>query len=85
MAPSEVSSIFSSSATVYSPSEIAPFDEVAELGPDEPYGMSKYFIEQILSDVALGDDGWSIGLLRYFNRLSSPNRINWRNANWDSK
>ena len=72
MASSEVSTlVFSSSATVYSPSEIAPFDEVAGLGPTNPYGMSKYFIEQILSDVALGDDGWSIGLLRYFNPIGA--------------
>ena len=72
MASSEVSTlVFSSSATVYSPSEIAPFDEAAELGPTNPYGMSKYFIEQILSDVALGDDEWSIGLLRYFNPIGA--------------
>ena len=72
MASSKVSTlVFSSSATVYSPSEIAPFDEAAELGPTNPYGMSKYFIEQILSDVALGDDEWSIGLLRYFNPIGA--------------
>ena len=72
MASSEVSTlVFSSSATVYSPSEIAPFDEAAELGPTNPYGMSKYFIEQILSDSALRDDRWSIGLLRYFNPIGA--------------
>ena len=72
MASSEVSTlVFSSSATVYSPSETAPFDEAAELGPTNPYGISKYFIEQILSDIALRDDGWSIGLLRYFNPIGA--------------
>ena len=72
MASSEVSTlVFSSSATVYSPSETAPFNEAADLGPTNPYGMSKYLIEQILSDIALRDDSWSIGLLRYFNPIGA--------------
>ena len=63
--------VFSSSATVYSPSEEPPFDEQATRGPTNPYGMSKYFIEQILTDVALADENWSIGLLRYFNPIGA--------------
>ncbi len=63
--------VFSSSATVYSPSEEPPFDEEAVRGPTNPYGMSKYFIEQILTDVALADENWSIGLLRYFNPIGA--------------
>ncbi len=63
--------VFSSSATVYSPSEEPPFYEEAARGPTNPYGMSKYFIEQILTDVALADENWSIGLLRYFNPIGA--------------
>ncbi|MBJ69074.1 MAG: UDP-glucose 4-epimerase GalE [Acidimicrobiaceae bacterium] len=63
--------VFSSSATVYSPFEDSPVDEGATLGPTNPYGMTKYFIERMLTDVALGDKDWSIGLLRYFNPIGA--------------
>jgi len=60
--------IFSSSATVYKPRDAQePLDESAELGPTNPYGQTKMFIEQIMQDVYTSDKSWSIELLRYFN------------------
>eukprot|EP00397_Hematodinium_sp_SG-2012_P016390 GEMP01016720.1.p1 GENE.GEMP01016720.1~~GEMP01016720.1.p1 ORF type:complete len:389 (+),score=89.63 GEMP01016720.1:133-1167(+) len=60
--------VFSSSATVYKPREEQdPLDESQVLGPTNPYGQTKMFIEQILQDVFVSDNTWSVELLRYFN------------------
>ena len=40
-------------------------------GTTNPYGTTKYFIEQILRDVAFADESWSIALLRYFNPIGA--------------
>ena len=44
--------IFSSSACVYSDKNVAPFHEDDVLNPINPYGRTKYFIEEIIKDYA---------------------------------
>ena len=64
--------VFSSSATVYGMSEQVPFtEEMPGGGCTNPYGWTKYMIEQILTDVAASDPGWSVMLLRYFNPIGA--------------
>ena len=36
-----------------------------------PYGSTKLFIEQILSDIYVSDNEWSVALLRYFNPIGA--------------
>ncbi|MBQ0108403.1 MAG: UDP-glucose 4-epimerase GalE [Phascolarctobacterium sp.] len=64
--------IFSSSATVYDQDNKMPLDENAKTGNcTNPYGWTKYMIEQILKGVANSDKEWSIVLLRYFNPVGA--------------
>ncbi|MBR0795984.1 UDP-glucose 4-epimerase GalE [Bradyrhizobium jicamae] len=59
--------VFSSSATVYGVPAYLPLDEKHPLGPTNPYGRTKFFIEEMLKDLYKSDDDWRIGILRYFN------------------
>ena len=64
--------IFSSYATVYSLAESVPFtEECRPLGCINPYGWTKYMIEQILRDAAAADPEMSVVLLRYFNPIGA--------------
>lgn len=63
--------VFSSSATVYAPSCTSPIEETMPLGCVNPYGWTKYMIEQILADTAKANPGWSVALLRYFNPIGA--------------
>jgi UDP-glucose 4-epimerase len=63
--------VFSSSATVYGNPETVPINENAPVGPFNPYGRSKLFIEDILSDLYVSDNSWNIALLRYFNPVGA--------------
>lgn len=63
--------IFSSSATVYGIPEKCPIDELHGLSPINPYGRTKYFIEEILKDTVVSDREWSVVLLRYFNPVGA--------------
>lgn len=65
--------IFSSSATVYGDASEAPFREDAPvgIGITNPYGQTKYMIENILSDLKTSDNSWNITLLRYFNPIGA--------------
>ena len=64
--------VFSSSATVYGDKNTAPFNEEMETGKaTNPYGTTKLFIEQILTDLTKADKEWSICLLRYFNPIGA--------------
>ena len=65
--------IFSSSATVYRSDNEMPVDENAALGCTNPYGWTKFMIEQILRDLYASDNEWSIALLRYFNPIGAHN------------
>ena len=64
--------IFSSSATVYGEKNVAPYDEEMPTGGcTNPYGSTKYMIEEILKDLYKSDNEWSIALLRYFNPIGA--------------
>lgn len=65
--------VFSSSATVYGTPEEMPLRENSRVGVGitNPYGQTKYMIEQILRDVAIGDPEWKITILRYFNPIGA--------------
>lgn len=62
--------VFSSSATVYKPDE-EPLDETKALGCTNPYGWTKYMIEQILQDTAVAEKGLTVSILRYFNPVGA--------------
>lgn len=63
--------IFSSSATVYRSENSMPVDENGILGCTNPYGRTKLMIEQMLKDLYISDNEWSIVLLRYFNPIGA--------------
>lgn len=63
--------VFSSSATVYGEPEYLPYDEDHPCAPTNPYGRTKYFVEEILKDWALSDKRNSTVLLRYFNPVGA--------------
>lgn len=65
--------IFSSSATVYGDASDAPFTEDAPvgIGITNPYGQTKYMLEQILKDLKKSNENWHICLLRYFNPIGA--------------
>lgn len=64
--------IFSSSATVYGTPEYLPLDENHPTGGcTNPYGKTKYFIEEIMKDLCKSDPEWNIVILRYFNPVGA--------------
>ena len=63
--------VFSSSATVYGVATEMPLTEGMPLGAINPYGRTKYFIEEMLRDVFVSDSSWCIALLRYFNPIGA--------------
>ncbi len=63
--------VFSSSATVYGAPERAPIDESFALGALNPYGRTKWMIEEMLRDLAAADARLRILLLRYFNPVGA--------------
>lgn len=63
--------VFSSSATVYGVPERVPITEDFPLDATNPYGRTKLMIEEILRDLYISDNNWSISLLRYFNPIGA--------------
>lgn len=64
--------IFSSSATVYGEPVFLPITEDCPKGmPTNPYGMTKWMIEEILKDLCRADAAWNVILLRYFNPIGA--------------
>ncbi len=64
--------VFSSSATVYGDPEFIPITEdCPKHNPTNPYGQTKSMLEQILTDLYIGDNEWSVVLLRYFNPIGA--------------
>ena len=64
--------VFSSSATVYGVDNPAPYVETMPTNTStNPYGYTKVMIEQILKDVYVADNEWSVSLLRYFNPIGA--------------
>lgn len=64
--------VFSSSATVYGDPHAVPIREDFPVGATtNPYGRSKFIIEEILRDLHVSDTSWRIALLRYFNPVGA--------------
>lgn len=63
--------VFSSSATVYGDPAKVPITEDMPLAPTNPYGRTKWMIEELLRDLAAADGRWCITLLRYFNPVGA--------------
>lgn len=64
--------IFSSSATVYGDPDRLPLYETSpKKACTNPYGWTKWMIEQILMDAANADPELSVMLLRYFNPIGA--------------
>ncbi len=64
--------IFSSSATVYGQPAFLPITEDCPKGsPTNPYGWTKWMLEQILTDLNKADGAWNVILLRYFNPIGA--------------
>ena len=63
--------VFSSSATVYGTPQFLPCTEEHPLNPVNPYGRTKFFVEEMLRDQFVSDPGWGIGILRYFNPIGA--------------
>ncbi|MGB2079318.1 MAG: UDP-glucose 4-epimerase GalE [Vibrio sp.] len=64
--------VFSSSATVYGDPAVVPITEDSPTGATtNPYGRSKYMVEECLSDLFAAENDWSITLLRYFNPVGA--------------
>uniref|UniRef100_A0A1B6E7L4 UDP-glucose 4-epimerase n=1 Tax=Clastoptera arizonana TaxID=38151 RepID=A0A1B6E7L4_9HEMI len=65
--------IYSSSSTVYGTPQALPLteDHPTGQGCTNPYGKSKYFVEEILKDLSASDKIWDIISLRYFNPVGA--------------
>lgn len=64
--------VFSSSATVYGEPEFVPITEMCpKHDATNPYGQTKSMLEQILTDLYVGDNEWNVVLLRYFNPIGA--------------
>ena len=64
--------VFSSSATVYGTASV-PYTETATIGVGvtNPYGQTKFFIEQILKDASAANPANEFISLRYFNPVGA--------------
>ena len=58
--------IFSSTAAVYGEPQHATIDEKHPLAPINPYGRSKWMVEEMIKDIAQSD-ALNYAILRYFN------------------
>ena len=64
--------IFSSSATVYGDPDALPLTEDCPKKPaTNPYGWTKWMIEEILRSLTIADPEWDVVLLRYFNPIGA--------------
>lgn len=64
--------VFSSSACVYGLPKENPIDEsFPSNNSTNPYGRTKYFIEEILKDCYISDNRYNITILRYFNPVGA--------------
>ena len=63
--------VFSSTAATYGEPQQTPITETCPQRPINPYGHSKWMIEQILRDRCAADDRFAAVALRYFNVAGS--------------
>ena len=59
--------VFSSTAATYGEPDEVPIFETTTQKPINPYGRSKWFVEQILRDEAHADAEFAFTIFRYFN------------------
>ncbi|MDR2756414.1 MAG: UDP-glucose 4-epimerase GalE [Planctomycetaceae bacterium] len=59
--------VFSSTAATYGEPEEIPIFETTKQQPINPYGYSKWFVEQILRDIVAADPQFGFVAFRYFN------------------
>lgn len=74
--------IFSSTAAVYGACDRGVAHETDVCTPLNPYGWSKLFVEQMLTDISLAREDVSVTVLRYFNVAGADplGRAGQRNA-----
>ena len=65
--------VFSSSATVYGIQDTPECVETMQTGGQisNPYGKTKFFIEEIIKDYAVSDPSFKATILRYFNPIGA--------------
>ena len=63
--------VFSSSATVYGDNPVPYVETMQKLPATNPYGWTKWMIEEILTDLQAADPEWNVMLLRYFNPIGA--------------
>ncbi|EPY51055.1 UDP-glucose 4-epimerase/aldose 1-epimerase [Schizosaccharomyces cryophilus OY26] len=67
--------VFSSSATVYGDAtrfeNMIPIPETCPNDPTNPYGKTKYTIENLIKDLHTSDRTWRGAILRYFNPIGA--------------
>jgi UDP-glucose 4-epimerase len=64
--------VFSSSATVYGAPKVMPIAESFPVGEiTNPYGRSKWVVEEMLRDLCHSDPRWRVAILRYFNPVGA--------------
>lgn len=63
--------VFSSSATVYGAPDCLPIPETHPLRPTNPYGQSKWMVEQIIADWCTANPSVAAVNLRYFNPVGA--------------
>ncbi len=65
--------VFSSSATVYGVQESPKCEESMPTGAGitNPYGKTKFMIEEILKDATVADPSLEVSILRYFNPIGA--------------
>lgn len=76
--------IFSSSATVYGDQDIEKCIETLPTGINitNPYGKTKYMVEEILKDLTISNPNFNIIALRYFNPIGNhPSGLIGENPN----
>jgi UDP-glucose 4-epimerase len=67
--------VFSSSAAVYGEPRYIPIDEKHPCAPTNPYGRTKWMVEQMLVDWQSARPSASVVLLRYFNPVGAHNSM----------
>ena len=74
--------VFSSSATVYGDQPAPLLETMPAGGCSNPYGWTKFMIEEILKSACLADPELSVVLLRYFNPIGAhPSGLIGENPN----
>lgn len=66
--------VFSSSASVYSPSPTFEVDEASPLGPGSPYAETKAMVEQMLTALSTAGQLQAVSL-RYFNPMGADPQL----------